>query len=106
MYFSTTSIWRLRARSITVWRVMPFRKQSAIGREQLVVLDEEDVRARRFGDETAPVVHHRVGKTLGLGLVLGERADHVEAGGFRLPRRGVGGGAAPAGDVELDAFAL
>ena len=28
---STTSIWRLRARSITVWRVMPLRKQSAYG---------------------------------------------------------------------------
>ena len=52
------------------------------GRVDLAVLDEEDVGAGAFGNAALPVEHHRVGIALALGAMLGDGADHVEAGGL------------------------
>ena len=49
-----------RARSITVRRVMPSRKQSGVGVCSSPSRDEEDVGAGRLGHPAAPVEHQRV----------------------------------------------
>ena len=61
--------------------------EEAVGQWRVkgAVAGEEDVGARAFGDAALPVEHHGVGIALLLGPVLGERADHVEAGGLRNP---------------------
>src|SRR5262245_27197079 len=70
----------------------------------LAVLDEEDVGAGALGDAALPVEHHGVRIALALGLVLGDGADRVEAGG--LGARGCCGGIGPAivGKIEPDAL--
>ncbi len=57
---------------MTVWRVMPFRKQSASGVWILPSLMKNSVGAGGLGDLAAPVEHHGVGIALGLGRVLGD----------------------------------
>jgi len=59
--------------------------EEAIGRwgVELAVDDEEDVGAGGLADIAVPGQHQGVVKALGFGGVFGERADHVEAGGFR-----------------------
>ena len=61
--------------------------QEAVGRRGVdhPVAHQEDVGAGRLGDVAAPVQHQGVGVALPLGRVLGDGADHVEAG--RLGRR-------------------
>ena len=103
---STTSMPAALARPITVCRVMPSRKQSAIGVWISPSLDEEDVGAGAFGDTALPVEHHGVGIAAPLGAVLGDGADHVEAGGLGMAGRGHRIGAAVFGDVEPDALHL
>ena len=49
------------ASSITVRRVMPSRKQSAIGVCSAPSSSEEHIGARAFGDAALPVEHQRVG---------------------------------------------
>ena len=80
--------------------------QESVGQrgDNLTVLDEEDIRAGRFGDVAAIVEHHGVRTAFGLGGVLGHRADHVEAGGLGIVRDGFGRGALPFGDVQFGAF--
>src|SRR6185437_9684436 len=80
--------------------------EEAIGlrRVQLAVDREEDIGAGRFGDLAAPVQHQRVLVALGLGVVLGQRADHVEARGLRLGRRGVRRRPRPFGEFHADAL--
>ena len=103
---STTSKPLARASSITDWRVMPSRKQSGVGRVDHPVPDEEDVGAGRLGDIAAPVEHHGVGEALLLGGVLGDGADHVEAGGLGRGRRGLRRGALVLGPGQADALGL
>lgn len=55
---------------MTVWRVIPLRKQSG-RRVNDAILDEEDVGAGRFGDLAAIIQHHRIGVALGFGGLLG-----------------------------------
>ena len=85
---SITSMPRRLARSITVRRVMPSRKQSAMGVWIAPFCGEEDVGAGAFGDAPLPIEHHGVGVAAPLGAMLGNGADHVEPGGLRLARRG------------------
>ena len=63
--------------------------EEAVGdrRVDLAVLDEEDVGAGAFGDAALPVEHHGVGIAFALGAVLGDGADHVEAGRLGEARR-------------------
>ncbi len=46
-------------------------------------LDEKNVSACGFGDSALPVQHQRVGIPAALRAMLGDGADHVEAGRFR-----------------------
>ena len=80
--------------------------EEAVGdrRVDLAVLDEEDVGAGAFGDAALPVEHHGVGIAFALGAMLGDGADHVEAGGLGEARRGRGIGTAVFGEVEPDAL--
>ena len=80
--------------------------EEAIRRRRMddAVLDEEDVGAGRLGDLAAPVEHQRVGIALPLRLVLGDRADHVEAGRLRFDGAVAGIGPAVLGHVEADAL--
>ena len=68
------------------------------------VLDEEDVGAGAFGDSALPVHHQRVGVAAAFRAMLGDGADHVEAGRFRERRRGRGIGSPIVGDIEPDAL--
>jgi hypothetical protein len=103
---STISRPRFFASPMTVRRVMPSRKQSAIGVWMTPSFDEEDVGAGAFGDAALPVQHHRVGVAAALGAVLGDGADHVKAGGLGVARRALRIGPAVVGDVEADALHL
>ena len=82
--------------------------EEAVGDRRVdgAVAGEEDVGAGAFGHAALPVEHHRVGIALLLGLVLGDGADHVEAGGLGMDRRALRIGPAIVGDVELDALHL
>jgi hypothetical protein len=73
-------------------------------RVQFAVEGEEYVGAGFLGHPAAPVQHQRVVEALGLRLVLGERADHVEAGCLRGGRRGLGMRALPLGNPEARAL--
>jgi hypothetical protein len=77
-----------------------------LGRVQHAVLDEEHVGAGRLGHIAAIVEHHRVGITVLLGGVLGDGADHVEAGGLGGDRGGLGVGALVLGPGQADALGL
>ena len=82
--------------------------EEAVGDRRMdgAVAREEDVGAGAFGHAALPVQHHGVGIALLLRLVLGNGADHVEAGGLGMNRRAGGVRAAIVGDVELDALHL
>ena len=71
-------------------RVMPLRKQSGVGVWISPLMHQEQVGAGGLGDVAAIVEHQRVAEALGLGGVLADRADHVEAGGLGVDRGGVG----------------
>jgi hypothetical protein len=73
-------------------------------RVQFAVEDEEYVGAGFLGHPAAPVQHQRVVEALGLRLVLGERADHVEAGRLGGGRRGLGVRALPLGHAQARAL--
>ena len=70
----------------------------------LAVFDEEDVGAGAFGDAALPVEHHGVGIAALFGAVLGDGADHVEAGRLGKAGRGLRIGAAIVGQIEADAL--
>ncbi len=80
--------------------------QEAVGRRgvDLAVEHEADVGAGALGHLAAPVVHQGVVEALGLGLMLGQRADHVQAGGLGRGRRRVRAGTLPLGDAQADAL--
>ena len=69
---------------------------------EFAVDDEEDIRAGGFGEIPAPVEHEGVGEAVRLGVVLGESADHVEAGGFGVHGGGVGRRTPPLRYFERD----
>ena len=92
---STTSMPRLRARSMIVRRVIPSRKQSGVGVCSVPSRDEEDIGAGRFGDPAAPVEHQGVVEAPLFGVLLRQGADHVQPRSLRRGRRGVGRGPAP-----------
>ncbi len=89
---------------MTVARVIPARKQSAIGVWIVPSSDEKDVGAGAFGDPALPVHHQGVGVAAPLRAMLGDGADHVEAGGLGERRRGRGIRAPIVGDIEPDAL--
>jgi len=69
---SMTSMPRRFASSIAVWRVMPSRKQSAVGVMNLAILMKKMLPVH---SATRPAVkHHGVGIAFALGLVLGDGA--------------------------------
>jgi hypothetical protein len=73
-------------------------------RVQFAVEDEEYVGTGFLGYPAAPVEHQRVVEALGLRLVLGQRADHVETGRLRGGRRGLGVRALPLGNAQARAL--
>ena len=86
---SITSMPRLRASPMTVCRRDAVEETVGDRRVNFAVLDEENVRAGAFGDAAFPVQHHGVGIAFALGPVLGDGADHVEAGRLGKARRGL-----------------
>ncbi len=89
---------------MTVRRVMPSRKQSASGVWMTPSLTKKMLAPRAFSHAAAVVEHQRVGETRTLGTVLLDGADHVEAGGLGLGRRGGGIRAAIFGKADADAL--
>ena len=62
--------------------------EEAVGdrRVNLTVFHEENIGSGAFSDAPFPIQHHGVGVAFALGLVLRDRADHVQTG--RLGRAG------------------
>ena len=88
---------RLRASSITVCRVMPFRIVSVVGVWSSPFDDQEQVRAGRFREPALVVVHQGVLVAGGERLVLRQRADDVQPGGLAAGRATIRGSAASTG---------
>ena len=84
----------------------PVEKDIRLGGMHLAVLDEKDVGPGAFGDIAAIIHEQRVRTALGLGRVLGGRADHVKPGRLGVHRDGFRAGAFPLGDVQLGPLEL
>ena len=91
---------------MTVWRVMPFRKQSGSGVCTSPSLTKKTLAPVASATIAAMVHHDRVGAALGLGLVLGHGADHVEPARLGEAGDGLRARPLPSRDVELRALHL
>src|SRR6478736_7292738 len=80
--------------------------EEAIGKRRMqhAVLDEEDIGAGGLGDLPPPIEHQRIGIAFALGTMLLDGADHIEAGGLALGRRGARIRPAIVRDLEAQAF--
>jgi hypothetical protein len=82
--------------------------QKTVGRWRVKnpVLHEEDIGAGGFRNKPAIIEHQRIGIAFGLGLVLGDGADHVQTCRLGMHGLSLRRGPLPAGDFQADAFQL